>query len=197
MLTRCVYIESIREVLNMQDKNFIILSDEHPNMRLRSIEEKDLNHLRNWKNRNRDSFFYKNEISVDEQKEWFKKYLDRDKDFMFIIEEDIENVCKSIGCMGFRDAKSYIDLYNIIRGEKYHKSCAKISDALRIMCSYIQTNFNKIIGCKVLKDNPAVTWYIKNGFRIVENHGEYVYAELDFDKFRPCQIQVILGCEKE
>lgn len=149
-----------------------------PEITLRSISDADQENLRTWKNRHRTSFFYQEIITPEQQKEWFQKYLGRQQDYMFIVEEVMGKSAveerRPIGCLAFRqEDDDTIDLYNIIRGqESIHVT---MKDAMHLMLNYIKANFaNKRIKCDVLKDNPAVWWYRKCGFAIWEEKEYYI-----------------------
>ena len=53
------------------DKKIIITDKENKKLILRSIDDKDLEDMRRWKNENRRVFFYQKIINVKQQKEWF------------------------------------------------------------------------------------------------------------------------------
>lgn len=172
-------------------KRNIVYSQEYPEIRLRSIEVKDLDYLRCWKNACRSSFFYQGEISEEEQKKWFEKYLQQTNDCMFMVEEKKDKSFQPIGCMGFRMQEKSVDIYNIIRGKKNVNPCIRMGDALVTMCSYIERLFPFIITCKVIVGNPAVQWYEKNAFQIIEYCKNYVLMKLDTSKFKVLQINIV------
>lgn len=160
-------------------KSVKIQSTDKPKTALRSITDADQENLRTWKNKHRTSFFYQEIITPEQQKEWFRKYLGRQNDYMFIVEEEPmgENAEKErcpVGCLAFRlEDDSTIDLYNIIRGRESVNVTMK--DAMHLMLNYIKTYFpDKRIKCDVLKDNPAVLWYKKCGFAIWEEKEYYI-----------------------
>lgn len=152
-------------------KSIILENDGY--VRLRSANYPDIELLREWKNKNKESFFYHKDISEAQQIQWFSSYIQKENDYMFIIEENVENKFEPIGCMGFRVQGDDIDLYNIIRGTKSRTS-ASMYEAMYIMLSYIRTIWNLPIKCDVIKDNPAVNWYLKCGFIILEEKGYLV-----------------------
>lgn len=160
------------------NKLIIIKCADNPVMSLRSINAADQENLRTWKNRHRTSFFYQEIIIHEQQEEWYHKYLGRQNDYMFIVEEVMRKNTKKqsrpIGCMAFRqEDDNTIDLYNIIRGqESVHVT---MKDAMHLMLNYIKSEFpHKRIKCDVLKDNPAVLWYKKCGFAIWEEKEYYI-----------------------
>lgn len=58
-------------------------------IRLRLLEEKDLELTRSWRNQEhiRRWFFNQDLITPDQQQNWYAGYKDRDDDFIFIIED--------------------------------------------------------------------------------------------------------------
>ena len=57
--------------------------------RLRLLEERDLALTRAWRNQDhiRRWFLTSDPITAEQHQEWFRRYLDRDDDFVFLIEE--------------------------------------------------------------------------------------------------------------
>lgn len=82
--------------------NYIINTNR---LKLRQIEYNDLEKVMTWRNQDETRMCFLNSsiITWEQQLEWYKKYLDNDKDIMFIAEE-IANTDSIIGT---------ISLYNI------------------------------------------------------------------------------------
>lgn len=154
------------------NKKLTIIPPQSYKMILQSITESDIENLRIWKNKHRASFFYKNLISPDQQVLWYQNYITRQDDYMFVV-KDLEQT--SIGCLGFRLINDKIDLYNIIRGKKNTEKIF-MQDAMHIMLNFITQRYHQSILCDVLKDNPAVNWYQKCGFAILEENDYYVMS---------------------
>lgn len=144
-------------------------------MRLRSICHSDIEFLRKLKNSHNKCFFNQDIISEENQRIWFKNYSKNKHDIMFVLEEKIDDIFISIACMGFRYQikENNIDLYNIIRGPKRSSSNAKVSYGLNMMIEYIEKNYFCDITAKVLIDNPAIKWYLKNKFHITERNSRF------------------------
>jgi RimJ/RimL family protein N-acetyltransferase len=158
----------------------------YPNVVLRSIQQADQSHLKDWKNQNRSGFFYKEIITEEGQLKWFQGYLSRPDDYMFIIQ--VSNT--DIGCMGFRLLEEGWDIYNVILGNTDFGRKGYMSQAFKMMCSYIQSLKSVRISAKVLKTNPALDWYCRNGFRIAETFDDYEEIELNPDQFQPCPVVI-------
>lgn len=160
-----------------------LISDQYPEVALHSIKLSDQENLRNWKNANRQSFFYQQIISSDDQQKWFEAYLKRDDDFMFIV-----MAAEPIGCMGFRFSDQVWDVYNVILGRPEFGRKGHMSHALQMMCSFARQLALIPITAKVLKDNPAVSWYKRNAFRVVAIQFDHVEIEIDLSVFTACAV---------
>ena len=133
-----------------------------------SIEEKDLEILRINKNLNRNFFFLKEEISQSQQNKWFSDYLNREEDFMFVCKEKEH----PFGCMGFRLFEDRIDAYNIMR---FSPSDTKMETCMEKMIDFSRRIFpGKETQVRVLKNNPAISWYKKIGFYHVSDETNFV-----------------------
>lgn len=174
-------------------EDFIVRSDQYADLRLRTVSEQDLDNLRKWKNKNKRSFFFQEEITDIMQRDWYRNYLAADNGYMFMVEElpplETSSVqIHTIGCMGFRKCNSGgVDLYNIIRGEA-SVNCVSMRSAMRLLVSFVSI-WDKRISCKVLPDNPAREWYLEVGFAVEEQFEDYILM-------RPKEnIQMVVGME--
>ena len=155
-------------------KNSIIYSDELQ-IRLKSISLEDIEYLRLIKNKNKKSFFHKEEINRNQQVKWYKEYTESKDNWLYLYEEKIHGKFERIGCLGFRINDYECDLYNIMRGPRIINSKAKMSSALFLLIKSIKKKYKKKITAKVVKGNNAINWYLKNNFVVALN-------EVDFDK---------------
>jgi hypothetical protein len=176
----------------MNDKNLILSLAGHPDLRLRAIGREDIENLRIWKNKNKGSFFLNRDILPEEQEKWFAAFAARDEDFMFVVEQKTDEDWQSIGCLGFRRLadEGCVDAYNIMRAVKIEPSSFTMSDAFRLMLAFAAERYPDLpIRCKVLCGNPAVEWYKKNDFSIVERVGDdYYLMELAKDSLKNCSV---------
>lgn len=135
---------------------------------LYTIERNDIELLRINKNKNRDFFFLKDEISTDQQERWFDSYSQREDDFMFVCKESEI----TFGCMGFRLFEEKIDAYNIMR---FCPSQITMETCMKKMMEFAAQIFpSKQIQVRVLKHNPAISWYEKIGFEKVSDETNFV-----------------------
>jgi RimJ/RimL family protein N-acetyltransferase len=162
----------------MQTSDNIILTCNENNdykIILRSISVGDLDDLMRWKNKHRESFFYKSIINSEQQLKWYYSFVERKNDYMFII----ENSNNKFGCMGFRKIEDFIDIYNVILGDDNYKGKGIMTFALNMLTQYISDHYEGSgITAKVLNTNVALTWYIKNGFSVLKKHEDYSLIKL-------------------
>lgn len=136
---------------------------------LRTIREEDLESLRCWKNAARHSFFFQEIIEPPQQQEWFRKYLTRGEDFMFVASLD----GRPFGCMGIRRLEDGWDAYNIILGDPEQGGRGWMGQAFAAMLRFALARSPQGVFLRVLKNNPAVGWYKKNGFSTVGDGGDF------------------------
>ena len=127
---------------------------------LLSATAADLENLRTWKNSQSEFFFHNELISTDQQQLWFSQFAQRLHDYMLIVYVD----SKPIGCMGIRLLNSEWDIYNVILGDAAYGRKGHMGRALSTMIDMTLQQRDLPITLKVLKHNPALGWYLKNGF---------------------------------
>lgn len=142
-------------------------------VRLRLIQQKDMERLRRWRNENRFAFFDSSRISPEKQKRWFESYQKKKNDLMFIIETlggrpigtvalykiDLPNKRAEFGRMIIGAVKS--------RGKGFGWDAAE--SLIRFAFSTLNLQQLKI---EVKKNNqPAIRLYEKIGFRKVQADG--------------------------
>lgn len=174
----------VGQLIRVYDKN-------NTDFYLRDICVDDLEYLRLWKNKNRKSFFYQETISPEQQKGWFEAFCKRVDDRIFMLEEVIsDGSSHTIGCMGYRLQNSrVIDLYNIIRGQESIKH-VQMKDAMCLMLNFIIKEYQDCqIKCDVLINNPAVLWYQKCGFEIIERK-EYYVMKINVKRIERLKIDI-------
>ncbi len=157
-----------------------------PRVVLRAAGPGDLEDLRAWKNANRAGFFFQGEITVEMQKSWFESYRSRPRDFMFVVEFE----GSKIGCMAFRILESGdADAYNIIAAPG-GAGRGLMKAAMAVMCSFAADRHGRNIGCLVLKENPALAFYERCGFKIAGDGGNHHVMALDWSRFSPAAYDV-------
>ena len=133
----------------------------------------DLPLLRNWKNSNRNSFFYRDIISTSQQVSWFSSYQNRGSDYMFLA---VLNETLKFGCLGCRYIRGTgWDIYNVINGSSLTQRKGYMSQAMNELINFCGCRPHSPITLKVLTKNPAVLWYKRNGFVQVRSAGDFVH----------------------
>jgi hypothetical protein len=168
------------------NRSILLTANSFPQISLRSAGVDDLDDLRHWKNANKSGFFFKKEITPEMQKEWFAAYGGRPDDYMFIVESQGIKA----GCMAMRVEGKSIDVYNIIASPQGVGKGLMMS-AMTMMCSFAAMRYTKDIGCLVLKDNPATSYYQRCHFLIVGDGGDHHIFKLDWTRFQPVELTVM------
>ncbi|HMC20636.1 MAG TPA: GNAT family N-acetyltransferase [Thermoanaerobaculia bacterium] len=136
----------------------------------------DQESLRAWKNANRQYFFFKNVIERDGQHRWFEGHLRRPDDHMFMV--IVEG--KPIGCLAVRVLGDELDIYNVILGDERFSGKGYMTRGIRMMAKFAFDRYpRRPLRLKVLKNNPAVRWYERNGFHSIGGGDDYL--ELEFN----------------
>lgn len=151
----------------MLDKSSIhLMVPSVPGLELRSATSGDLELLRHWKNAQREFFFYQREISEIEQIQWFNDFTLRNNDIMLM---NVLNK-KAFGCMGIRWKSDHWDVYNVILGLPEYGKRGLMGRAFTRLLDFAITLKVAPITLEVLKHNPAITWYQRQGFCITSEH---------------------------
>jgi RimJ/RimL family protein N-acetyltransferase len=166
------------------NRKYLLSCLEYPGILLRTIGYEDLGNLRNWKNENRQFFFFQGIISPEDQRNWFEGYLQREHDYMFMVLSD----GGIIGCMGFRLQDGKGDIYNVILGVPEMGGRGTMGKAFNVMCSYALKNYPSGLGLKVLTENPARDWYLRNGFQKSGTKEDHLLLEVDPAVYKFCRV---------
>jgi hypothetical protein len=136
---------------------------------LRSAGQADLEHLRKWKNEQKQFFFYQEEITPNQQVQWYEGYKKRPNDIILMTEYEQQ----IFGCMGIRWQENHWDIYNVILGRQEFGGRGLMGLAFSAMLNFAVAHKATPINLQVLKKNPAVKWYQKQGFEIIETHDSF------------------------
>jgi hypothetical protein len=149
------------------DKSKIrIVISRQPTLVLRSAGISDLRNLLQWKNDQKNFFFHQEEITLTQQRQWYESFEKRPYDLMLMIEYD-QHV---FGCMGIRLQDDHWDVYNVILGLQDFGRRGLMGLAFGAMLEFALSLNPLPISLQVLKKNPAVKWYQRQGFEISEVH---------------------------
>ena len=141
---------------------------------LRSIEPSDAETLRIWKNQHKEYFFHKHDITINEQQSWIAALNERVNDHMFIVMDDQ----KPVGCIGARLYKDFVDVYNVILGDKDYMGQHIMTNALWSVVAFSNLIYsNRSVIVRVLRNNSAIKWYEKIGFSIINYFDDHVIMQ--------------------
>lgn len=169
-------------------KKEVLIKDPDKIIYLRSIKRADIQLLRKWKNANADKFFYKRSISYRSQEIWYKDYIEKSGELIFMIEkiEPFEGVLTPftgfenipVGCIGYRYLYDRIDIFNVIIDEKFRRK-GIMTRAFKLLVPEIRRNYKYLpITTMVLNDNDALEWYKKNNFSIETQYSDHYFLKL-------------------
>ncbi|RRD40750.1 N-acetyltransferase [Leptotrichia sp. OH3620_COT-345] len=163
------------------------LKKEFNDIILKSLEKKDIEILRNLRNKeeNRKCFIYQKEISKEEQENWYEKYIKKEDDVMFtayLKESDrvpigfaaLYNIDKEKKCCEF--GRIVID-----KSKTGKKGLGYQITACLCNIGFENMDVEKIY-LEVFSDNiPALKTYLKVGFeekkRYIKDNKEIIYME--------------------
>ena len=158
----------------MKTKIIAAITDDQ--IRMRSIGASDLETLRKWKNDHKDFFFFKNQITKEEQLKWFDHLNIKNDDHMFIIEKSNE----LIGCIGVRLYQEFADVYNVILGNIAYKGQHIMTNAVEATVAFSNLIYNNVpVRVRVLRNNPAIKWYERIGFRTIDYFEDHLLMQFD------------------
>ena len=158
-----------------------LLPIENERVRLRLLNEADLPLTLQWRNQDhiRKWFFFSDVLTSKQHISWFQRYLQKDNDFVFII-EDVERGYRPVG---------QVSIYNIdwdrLRGEfgrlmigdqsAAGKGLAKSATILIVMNAGKQLGLREIYLEVFSKNERAVAVYEKCGFQIKHRNDDVVH----------------------
>ena len=140
-----------------------------PALVLRSAMQSDLENLRKWKNQQKQFFFHQEEITERQQKQWYDSFKERPNDIMLVAEYNQQ----IFGCMGIRLQENRWDVYNVILGLQEFGGRGLMGRAFARLLDLASSLKSAPITLQVLKKNPAVKWYQKQGFEITETKDSF------------------------
>ena len=141
---------------------------------LRKMTIDDIETLRHNKNKNKKYFFNQEEITYEKQLNWYHYMQEINDNFMFIC---IDKNNEPFGCIGFRKLENVVDVYNVMR---FKQSETSMSECMYQIIQEIKKNYSELpIQVLVLKNNPAIDWYRKNGFTLTEQSDNFVKMILE------------------
>lgn len=162
----------------------IIPPIENDRIRLRLLEERDLPMTLAWRNQDqiRKGFFNSEVISPAQHQAWFKGYLERDHDYVFIIEETYE-FHRPIGQISlynidWETKRAELGRFMIGEIEAQGRDLGKKSTRILLEVAFHQLGLKEIY-LRVIKHNhPAIKIYRHCGFKLSQEHGDMIMMRL-------------------
>lgn len=157
---------------------------ERGQIRLRLLEESDLPMTLKWRNQDhiRKWFIHSEVISPEQHQEWFKQYLERDNDYVFIIEET-RNSHKPVGQISLYnialdEKKAELGRFMIGDAETPGKGLAKPATQLLVEVAFNRFRLKEVY-LRVLRHNlSAISVYHQCGFRLERERDSLVMMKL-------------------
>lgn len=149
-------------------------SANYKDVRLRPLEEKDIERLRIWRNDPAQTAFLRriNEITPQMQREWFRSYLNNPDEFTFAIEEtrDLQRMVGSISLYNFKGDTAEAGRLQIGDSYAHGRGIARKSMVLLSNIGFKKFGLKRIIA-SVHRDNiAAYKSYMDIGFQVVGCH---------------------------
>ena len=142
-------------------------------IRLRLLEKTDLPMTLRWRNQDhiRRWFVHSDPISPESHEGWFSEYLERDDDYLFMIEEirDLRRPVGQISIYKIDWAEKHGEFGRLLIGDSEARGKGIAKEATHLLLHHAFTRWGlERIELEVLSDNaPATTIYRDLGFREV------------------------------
>lgn len=161
---------------------------EYKRIILKPLEETDIEQLRILRNSQKEFFVSQEEISCENQKIWFSKYLENENDIMFkVVKRDEPE--QFIGAIALYDIK-WDDMVSECGRTVIDKTLAPEKgigmEATKAVCrfGFDVLKLKKIVG-EVLKTNERIIKVdTRAGFRIVGENGNMYMIEMTIDSIQ-------------
>jgi diamine N-acetyltransferase len=143
------------------------------NVVLRPLKESDIEMIRIWRNQEhiRESFLNNSIITEDQQKVWYKSYVNNMNDFMFIIEEKNNNRLTPIGTIALYNLDlnhKSAEFGRLLIGESKGTGKGYGQEATKLLCKFgfLELGLNKIYLKVFQKNLRALNIYLSCGFKV-------------------------------
>lgn len=159
------------------------------NLLIREIGAADIELIRKWRNQNyiKKRFINTGDISKLQQMQWFKNYLKKTDDMMFMIEEtDIfKTKIGTVALYNINTDKRSVELGRLMIGYAPAQRKGFGKQAVILTCLYALNILKSTdIYLTVLNDNiPAIKLYKQIGFVITNMHSDILHMSLDKKAF--------------
>ena len=141
------------------------------NIILRDLSYDDIEIIRTWRNDSNNNKYLKNigEVSIKQQEQWYKRYLDSNDEIIFVIEEN-KMLNRTVGSLALYNILSNTaEFGHMLIGDKdaHGKGIGKKSLIMLLYYAFKILKMEKVY-CYVNKDNmSALINYVNIGFYII------------------------------
>ncbi len=137
-------------------------------VRLRLLEEADLETTLSWRNENRRWFVHSDPLTIGRHRAWFHQYIERDDDFVFVIEQSAGRAAP-VGQVALYEIQwedRTAEFGRLLIGEPAARRTGIAGKATEILLDYAFAVMGiRTIRLKVLESNlAAISLYQKCGF---------------------------------
>jgi RimJ/RimL family protein N-acetyltransferase len=163
---------------------YIVQPIDNGRVRLRLLEESDLPMTLTWRNQDhiRERFIHSNIVSSEQHQEWFKGYLQRDNDYLFIIEEmkDLQKPVGQISLYNISWSEGSAELGRLMIGDAEARGKGLATVAARLLVGVAFNQFRlKELYLEVFRHNSAaIAIYQQCGFQLSHEHDDLLVMNL-------------------
>ena len=146
----------------------------YDNVRLRPLEEKDIENLRNWRNNEEKTKYLRKipYITSEMQRKWYMDYLENEDEITCAIDEisELNRVVGSVSLYNFQDDVVEIGKIQIGDEEASGRGIGRKSLVMAMTIAFKLLGVNKVISSVHQNNIAAHKNDIKVGFHIVGKH---------------------------
>ena len=157
-----------------QEGQFILYEAVYDNVRIRPLEEKDLEKLRIWRNDVKQTKYLRpiGEITPSMQKEWFQTYQKADDEIIFAIEEicELHRLVGSLSIYHIKEMTAEIGKIQIGEMEANGKGIGRKSMVMALLIGFQELGLKEVFGAVNPENIPAYKNDMRIGFEVIGQH---------------------------
>ncbi|WP_157830128.1 GNAT family N-acetyltransferase [Bacillus sp. SN10] len=152
---------------------------------LREIVESDIESIRVWRNQEQIQKYFINvdDISEEQQRQWFKNYLLKTDDIMFMIEENInfKSAIGTVALYNINKATGSAEFGRLMIGNMSAQGKGLGKQAIILACTYAfkVLNLSEVYLYVLCNNIKAIRIYLKLGFIVKDVISNTIYMSLD------------------
>ena len=167
----------------------------YANIRLRPLRKTDIEHLRMWRNDEKNTQFLRKigHITAEMQESWFQSYLQNEQEICFAIEEttDLNRLVGSLSLYDFNGDEAEIGKILIGDSEAHGRGIGRFSLVMAMKIGFKKLKLKRIIASVHRENVPSRSIFRQVGTAVVGNHPSVVGGVEDIysiDEQRLCEI---------